>query len=872
MSIKAPYLIAEVSLMLLSGALSAQVYTTGRESKKADVNFTELANYYKAHPLPLVRKLPFDEDEEEENPRPSRHRIDRSKVHLINRSGRAALAPGFGALLPVSPAPNDTFLSTISPGTDIPPDTHGGVDSQYCVTAINSNVHIQTRTGANVSNVSLDGFWTSVLPTGDESFDPRVHYDPYYRRWILITDAVNGTTMGDSYIMIAVSATNDPTGTWHMFTVSVDATNATWLDFPCAGFNSKWLTVSGNIFDATGGGSGGAAVYVFNYADLMAGTSATYTKIAETSSFTLCPALTFDPTQQSMFAIEINNGGTGQLQLWKISGPVGSPTIASVGYPATTQHWHNGGSADFVPQSGSTNKIQAGDDRITNLTYRNHALWCAHTVFLPDPGTAARTSVMWWQIDTLANPLQNGLIDDPTTPTFFDYPSITVNAANDALLGFGYLSSFIHPSAAYALHLHTDPADSMRPPFVFRHGQATYYETFGGTQDRWGDYSATCVDPRNDTDFWTIQESDIVGTSPNWDTWWANVQLCDKPDAPTLAVTPALPCPGDTATYVINPIAGATSYTWIVSGAGWSGASTGTSITITAGPGAGTIGVLATNSCGAGETYLFTVTPTPLPSTPIITLLNPVCIGGPAPVFSATSGGATSYSWQALGAGWSGASGSTSFTPATVGTVTGTIICTTSDACGAGAPDTMLVTPAVVPTANFVEASHITTTLTHDIITYAGSTPAGSVFTWNFGGGIATPGTGGGAQTVYWATTGLKTITLTVNNGGCTATFTDTVLVNINVGVNALNMPSDGINIQPNPNDGSFDIVFSQQVNDAITVKVTDVQGRVVYTSQYSGTNNGTLQVATGNIAAGTYSVTISSDGFVVTKKITVVR
>ena len=44
---------------------SAQVYTTGRENKKADINFTELANYYLAHPVSAYRKPLFDEDEED---------------------------------------------------------------------------------------------------------------------------------------------------------------------------------------------------------------------------------------------------------------------------------------------------------------------------------------------------------------------------------------------------------------------------------------------------------------------------------------------------------------------------------------------------------------------------------------------------------------------------------------------------------------------------------------------------------------------------------------------------------------------------------------------------------------------------------------
>lgn len=333
--------------------------------------------------------------------------------------------------------------------------------------------------------------------------------------------------MATSTILIAVSETCNPKGTWHQYAVPVDPTGASWLDFPNIGMNSKWVTITGNMFANTRGGATGAVVYVFNYASLMSGSGAPFTKFSETSSFTLCPAVTYDVTQQNMFLLEVGNSGRGQLHLWKITGPVGTPVIASVGNPATTQHWQNSGPGgnDFAPQLGTTNLIDAGDDRITRVTYRNNYLWCAHTVFLPATGTATWCSIMWWQIDTLANPVQNGMINDPLTPGFFMYPSLAVNANNDVLIGFSDLSSLIYPSCAYALHLHTDPSDSMRPYVVYRNGQTNYFQNFGSGKDRWGDYSAACVDPINNIDFWTIQETVPASPLNYWDTWWAYIKL-----------------------------------------------------------------------------------------------------------------------------------------------------------------------------------------------------------------------------------------------------------------------------------------------------------------------------------------------------------
>jgi PKD-like domain/Secretion system C-terminal sorting domain len=863
-------LVSAVFVLLISNKSFSQV-VSGNDFRKADINVTELAKYYKEHPLPLVRIMPIEE-EEEDLERPKHKAPPSSEVHLLNRTPKAVQDEydyRHEPLLPVSPAPNDTFLSTTSPGIAIPPDTHGAVDSQYCVTAINTNIHIQSRTGSpDYLNISLDGFWASVLPATTGTFDPRIHYDPYKKRWILVTAAVtNGTTKTNSTILIGVSVTSDPTGDWHLYSYAVDPTGASWLDFPNVGFNNKWIVVTGNMF----AGASGAVVYTFDYASLLAGTFVTPTKITKSSSFAICPALTYSPTEPSMFCVETWNPGSGQLRLWKITGPVGTPTMTSVGYPATTQHWHgSGGGGDFGPQSGITNKIDLGDDRITSCVFRNGKLWTAHNAFLPSPGTANRCSIMWWQTDTLAVPIQVGLVNDPTASKFYAYPSITANSLDDALIGMGTFSTGYHPSAAYALHLHTDALDSIHPAHIFRHGQGTYYTTFGGSKNRWGDYSATSIDPRNDVDFWTIQESSIVGTSANWDTWWANVQICAKPGEPTMDFVGTPPCPGDTVSFSILPIAGATSYEWHVSGAGWSGSSTTTSITLTAGTGVGTVAVLAYNACGQGESHIFSITPMPLFTTaPVINTLIPACTGTAIAAYTTSVTGATSYDWKALGVGWSGTSTSITLN-ASVGSGTGYIICKAINACGTSPADTLIVNPGS-PVSNFSAASHSVLVGVNDLITFTGTAPVGTIFSWSFAGGTATPGTGVGPHTVSWPTVGSKTVILGLNNDGCLSTHIDTVIVHDATGFQQVNNPNLALNIVPNPNDGSFNIVFSKPVNKPITVQLADMQGRVVYTNEFNGSAS-QLAVVTDHLAAGIYVVSIHIDGDIINEKITIKR
>ena len=530
-----------VSFLFFTSKTNAQTYSTGKEYIKADVNFMDVVKYEKTHPVDYTKKR-FFEEEREDNPivHPNRPMPDPSLVHsfLPEMPNSNPNPPA----LTVSPNPNDTFLCAISGGTNIPPDTHGVVDSQYVVTTTNQTVSIQTRTGTNVSSVSLDNFWNSLNTyscTCGFTFDPRVYFDPYNRRWIMVTFAYGQDA--HCQIMVAVSATVNPTGTWHMYAVRFDATGSTgnWLDFPNVGFNKKWIAVAGNIFPISSGSPGGATVYVFNYANIMAGTGAPYTRIDQSGAFSICPAITYNSTESNLYAVDIYNNATGMLRLWEISGSVGAPTMTAIGYPLnSTTSWSSTAYAnsmtsygnDFAPQAGSTQKIQTNDDRVNNCFMVNGKVWCSHTIFLPYSSFAnpTRSSVMWWQMDTLGNPLQIGTVDDATNATFYAFPSLAVNKYDDALIGFSQFSTSAHPAAAYALHMHTDAAGVIRTPHVFRHGLLPYYQTLGGPKDRWGDYSATCVDPLNNIDFWTVQEcvpSYSGGISNSiWDTWWAQIK------------------------------------------------------------------------------------------------------------------------------------------------------------------------------------------------------------------------------------------------------------------------------------------------------------------------------------------------------------
>jgi gliding motility-associated-like protein len=81
------------------------------------------------------------------------------------------------------------------------------------------------------------------------------------------------------------------------------------------------------------------------------------------------------------------------------------------------------------------------------------------------------------------------------------------------------------------------------------------------------------------------------------------------------------------------------------------------------------------------------------------------------------------------------------------------------------------------PTANFSAGAQI---CIEDAatVTFTGTANAGANFTWDFGSGTATPGTGAGPHQVTWPTGGTHAISLTVNEGACTSqVFTQSIQV-----------------------------------------------------------------------------------------------
>jgi hypothetical protein len=491
--------------------------------RHAIVNFTEIA----AAP-PVEGPSPLAPEEGE----PPRDLPVPTEVHLKARAAAASASPMGQTLALASPAPSASFAALGYTG-GFPPDTDGAAGPNHLMTALNGGIRIQSRSGQTLISATLDAFWSPVRSSG--TFDPKIIYDPLAGRWI--TCAVDGGESTSSGVLIGVSATNDPTGTWYLYRAVGDVSGVDWADQPQLGFNKNWIVLQVNMYPVGQTGFDQTKILVFSKSDLYAHGLGTYTVFSNSQiGGAQSPAESFDSSIDPLYLLQKwngNSGGMGYLRIYSISGAIGNEVFTPIAFASTQNTWDSVApdGLDFAPQFGSSSKIDSGDARITHAVFRSGALWASHTVYLPAGGSSTRSAVQWWQVSPAGDVLQFGRIDDPTGVTFAAYPSLAVNRNGDALLGFSTFSANQYASGAFALHASFDPSGASETPAILKAGEEPYFIVGDGTRNRWGDYSSTAVDPVNDTDFWTIQEyAATSSTSGRWATWWG---LIKPPAAPS---------------------------------------------------------------------------------------------------------------------------------------------------------------------------------------------------------------------------------------------------------------------------------------------------------------------------------------------------
>jgi hypothetical protein len=431
-----------------------------------------------------------------------------------------------------------------------PPSPGLAVGNGYVVEGVNNAIQVYSTSGTPllptvVSTNQLFGVSPAInRSTGANGVFPtdmRVFYDPPVNRWFVLqrvlANDIFGNPLPQSYYLLAVSQTGDPTATYNIYTF--DTTNAASFRCPCVfdypqiGADQFGFYISANEFNANSSDFALAANILAISKTALAAGAATPTVVkfeipfVSGYEFTIQPATT--PPGASYF---LADGGLeyfvsslmastdSNLALWAMTNTASlttaSPNLAlttttvptltySLPNPATQKKGPLTYALTLTPP-GLEAELDGGDVRVLSVCYAGGKLY----VTLGTQVTDANGHILAGGLYVVISPaFLNGVLYGLVLPGRQGYlvvnnnnllrPAIAVTAQGNGAIVFTIAGPDYFPSAAFVPFTAFSPASNIQiaGPGALPEDGFTGYPNLGFPVigiARWGDYSAAVVD------------------------------------------------------------------------------------------------------------------------------------------------------------------------------------------------------------------------------------------------------------------------------------------------------------------------------------------------------------------------------------------
>ncbi|CAN5623337.1 hypothetical protein BH09PLA1_BH09PLA1_18200 [soil metagenome] len=439
-------------------------------------------------------------------------------MHTRRMMGALVVAAGVGLAASTGATGQVTIganFTTSTRGVDsnfIPPDTMGTVGVDHYVELINGRYSVFRKAdGVRVQTSTLHQFFIDSGVSTSSSFDPRILYDPYSKRWFAL-GADNSSSAASSYLL-AVSKSADPTLGWSGFRIDADPTNNNWVDFPMLGLNGNTVVLTGNNFAITGVGTTTfVSTVVVPKSDLLLAvpTVANRTNFSQVNpnntGFALHPIFDLQNGTAPLQLLSDYNTPAGVIKGTRITGTPAAPTIDTSAALTSVVAANAPPTAD---QPGAKANIHTGDNRFqSHPVLVNNELWVTQSV-----ESGGRAAIRWYRLNaTTFAIIEQGTITHPTLDLM--RPTITANHLGDVVLGLSATSPTQFVSTYFITGKTVAGTTTFGSPQLSATGLSDYQRLDSINRNRWGDYSAIDVDPTDPSIFWTIQE--FVSSADNW--------------------------------------------------------------------------------------------------------------------------------------------------------------------------------------------------------------------------------------------------------------------------------------------------------------------------------------------------------------------
>ncbi len=406
---------------------------------------------------------------------------------------------------------NHNFAGQTS--SSYPPDCNGAVGPNYFFQVVNLTYAIYNKSDGSLAAgpSALNSIFNSSLPgAGYNDGDPIVLWDEHANRWFYSEFSVNH---GNDYMLIAVSTTSDPTGTWYSWSYDVDDTPdymkfGIWQDGYYMATNTK----------------GKNDVYVFERSKMIAGDPnpqmVAFSNPNRPSTFDgfhciqpldndgdWAPAGT--PGQYITVADDGQGNASDALYIYecKVDWNNTSNSTFSRTQTLNVNSFSGNFSGDWknIPQPGISQKLDAISTILMyRAQYRNfngtQKIVCAHTI----AQTSDHGAIRWYELENTGSgwSIRQQSTYSPDGVSRF-VPGIAMNGSGQIAIGYSVSDgSSTYPGIRYCGRTADAPLNTMDIAetniYTGSYSQSTY--------ERWGDYSGMSVDPVDDNTFWFTTE------------------------------------------------------------------------------------------------------------------------------------------------------------------------------------------------------------------------------------------------------------------------------------------------------------------------------------------------------------------------------
>jgi hypothetical protein len=351
-------------------------------------------------------------------------------------------------------------------------------------------------------------------------------------------------SLESDYYLLAVSDTDDPGGSWHVFSFIAAPGGIRFADFPTLGVDADAVYLAGDMYHGATN-SLGTSLTMIPKADLLASPPFITNRIFfgvtnyATRGAILQPVTCLDGSSRGNILAAGSVGDDFLFHSNLVATTVLHPGATNATLAPATNILVDAYTAPLDPmQPDGTDTLADNDARFSARVYAaGGIIFAVHNTEVD-----GRAALRWYRLNAANYALlESGTITDPDLDLF--YPSIAANTNGIVVIGCSGCSLNAYLSSYAYVGLTANGVTTFGDSILLAAGSVNYHdlnELFGGADEsRWGDYSTVSVDPSDPMHFWTIQMLPLYDVLlDGGDLWQMQItELITSLPAPQLAIS-----------------------------------------------------------------------------------------------------------------------------------------------------------------------------------------------------------------------------------------------------------------------------------------------------------------------------------------------